>query len=154
MKLYLFDLDGTIALNGHREHFVTNPFDGDPTWKPDWPAFFKACVDDVPNVPIINLMLDLCDAGVRSASAEVWIVSGRSDEVETETRDWLLKFGVPYDNLMMREEGDFTPDDELKKSWFEGGVEDIAMVFDDRDKVVKMWRDLGVVCAQVAPGDF
>jgi hypothetical protein len=26
--------------------------------------------------------------------------------------------------------------------------------FDDRDKVVKMWRDNGIICFQVAPGDF
>lgn len=28
------------------------------------------------------------------------------------------------------------------------------MAFDDRDRVVKMWRDAGIPCAQVAPGDF
>jgi hypothetical protein len=27
-------------------------------------------------------------------------------------------------------------------------------VLDDRDQVVRMWRDLGLTCAQVAPGDF
>jgi hypothetical protein len=28
------------------------------------------------------------------------------------------------------------------------------MAFDDRNSVVKMWRDLGIPCAQVADGDF
>jgi hypothetical protein len=28
------------------------------------------------------------------------------------------------------------------------------MVFDDRNQVVKMWRERGIVCAQVAEGDF
>lgn len=32
--------------------------------------------------------------------------------------------------------------------------ERIAMVFDDRDKVVAMWRRQGLTCLQVAPGDF
>jgi hypothetical protein len=27
-------------------------------------------------------------------------------------------------------------------------------VIDDRDQVVAMWRALGLMCAQVAPGDF
>jgi len=27
-------------------------------------------------------------------------------------------------------------------------------VFDDRDKVVKMWRNQGLRCCQVAEGDF
>ncbi len=30
----------------------------------------------------------------------------------------------------------------------------VFAIFDDRDKVVKMWRELGVACFQVAPGDF
>lgn len=30
----------------------------------------------------------------------------------------------------------------------------LVMTFDDRDRVVAMWRRNGVVCAQVAPGDF
>jgi len=28
------------------------------------------------------------------------------------------------------------------------------MVFDDRDKVVNMWRENGIPCLQVAPGNF
>jgi len=28
------------------------------------------------------------------------------------------------------------------------------MVFDDRNSVVDMWRENGVRCMQVAPGDF
>jgi len=32
--------------------------------------------------------------------------------------------------------------------------DDIFMVFDDRDQVVKMWRDNGIVVFQVADGNF
>jgi hypothetical protein len=28
------------------------------------------------------------------------------------------------------------------------------LIFEDRASVVAMWRSQGVVCAQVAPGDF
>ena len=28
------------------------------------------------------------------------------------------------------------------------------LAFDDRDRVVAMWREEGVPCFQVAPGDF
>ncbi len=31
---------------------------------------------------------------------------------------------------------------------------DVLCVLDDRDQVVRMWRGLGLVCLQVAPGDF
>lgn len=30
----------------------------------------------------------------------------------------------------------------------------VQMVFEDRARVVDMWRKRGVLCAQVAPGDF
>ena len=33
-------------------------------------------------------------------------------------------------------------------------IDDVFLVVDDRQKVVNMWRDLGLTCVQVAPGDF
>ena len=33
-------------------------------------------------------------------------------------------------------------------------IDDVFLVVDDRDKVVKMWRDLGLNTFQVAPGNF
>ena len=53
----------------------------------------------------------------------------------------------------------YMKDDLLKKGWlndiFPGEKKDrILCVFDDRDKVVKMWRDEGLTCMQVAEGAF
>ena len=51
----------------------------------------------------------------------------------------------------------FIPDEKLKKQMLDESlatVEDIFCVFDDRQKVVDMWRSLGLTCLQVAPGDF
>lgn len=31
---------------------------------------------------------------------------------------------------------------------------DVQIAFDDRDRVVKMWRQVGLTCAQVDYGDF
>ena len=48
-------------------------------------------------------------------------------------------------------------DDVLKKKWLDDlfpNIDDITCVFDDRDKVVQMWRDNGISCFQVAPGNF
>ena len=33
-------------------------------------------------------------------------------------------------------------------------IDDVFLVVDDRDKVVKMWRSLGLSVFQVAEGDF
>ena len=48
------------------------------------------------------------------------------------------------------------PDEKLKKSWLTDLTKPdrVMCVFDDRDKVVKMWRDNGLTCFQVAEGAF
>lgn len=77
------------------------------------------------------------------------------ETVKKETVQWLKNNKVPYTSLRMRPENDYTPDDELKRQWLKDLNKDqILCVFDDRSKVVKMWRDEGLTCFQVAPGDF
>lgn len=148
--LYIFDLDGTIANVDHRRHLVEK--------KPQrWDAFYKACVDDTPNTPVIATMELLLAAG-----CEVQIFSGREDSVRKETVAWLTQhtsLNMKTTTLLMRPTGDSTPDDVLKKNWYEnvltaGERRRLVAVFDDRDKVVAMWRSMGVPCFQVAPGDF
>ena len=144
-EIIVFDLDGTLALIEHRQHLVQCD-------KPDWDAFFEACVDDLPNTPVIKVLREMHSRNV----VEIW--SGRSDAVRLETREWLTRHGVPVNvYVQMRAEGDYTPDEQLKESWLNssrGDDVEVTMVFDDRDKVVAMWRRNGVVCAQVAPGAF
>ncbi len=148
--LYIFDLDGTLALIEHRKHFI----EGRPA---NWKRFYRACVDDKPNEPVIRTMHALMLTG-----AEVLIFSGRSDEVRRETEEWLRKhtnFPTHLTGaLMMRSEGDYTPDDQLKLQWLNDMLlfdrARIVAAFDDRDKVVEMWRAEGVPCFQVARGEF
>jgi len=48
------------------------------------------------------------------------------------------------------------PDEKLKLQWLNemDWKDDVVAVFDDRDKVVNMWREIGLTCMQVAPGNF
>lgn len=153
--LYIFDLDGTLALIDHRRHIIEDPSRDDSKWR----RFYDACDKDRPNEPVIRVMESL------RRFADVWIFSGRSDEVATKTIDWLaqhtsfLRSDLLYgDVLTMRQEGDYTPDDRLKKQWLDAMLVDdrqrLVATFDDRDRVVQMWRDNGVPCFQVAPGGF
>ena len=91
------------------------------------------------------------------------IFSGRSKATKDATTAWLKKFDVPCDVLKMRptsRDFQFMPDDDLKKKWFndlfptQKDIDDVVCVFDDRQKVVDMWRDMGLTCMQVAPGNF
>ena len=156
--LYIFDLDGTLALIEHRRHMLE--------WetRDKWRHFYAACDKDQPNAPVIATMERL-----RHAGADVWIFSGRSDEVRGKTVDWLCQnttfmhsdfdsaFGT-QDVLTMRTEGDYTADDVLKQQWLDAMLVDdrqrLVAAFDDRDRVVAMWRAAGVPCFQVAAGGF
>ena len=50
----------------------------------------------------------------------------------------------------------FMPDEILKKKMLDKfvDIDDVLFVVDDRNKVVDMWRDLGLTVFQPAPGDF
>lgn len=140
---YVFDLDGTLADMEFRRHFVMNG-------NRDWKSFYKSCVEDHPNTPVIEALKAHVAAGHR---VEIW--SGRSDEVEAETRDWLTAQGVdPALLTNMRAQTDYTPDYELKRRWLKKCDARPDAIYDDRDSVVAMWREEGVPCFQVAPGDF
>ena len=152
--LYIFDLDGTLALIEHRRHFVERP-----RVEQDWKAFYAACDKDAPNDPVIDTMERLREAG-----ADIWIFSGRSDEVREKTIQWLanqttfMTWDLDGPMLTMRAGGDYTPDDVLKKRWLDGMLigdkARLVAVFEDRDRMVKMWRAAGVPCFQVAAGEF
>ena len=152
MKTVIFDLDGTLALIDDRRALATKP-----NGKIDWDVFFDpANIQlDKPNWPVILMAQTLKKAGHR-----VVIFSGRSKATKDATRDWLNQLDIPFDVLKMRPTGRdfmFIPDDKLKQNWLDQlfpDKNDILCIFDDRDKVVKMWRDNGLTCMQVAPGDF
>lgn len=139
-KTIIFDLDGTLCDITHRLHFIKCD-------KPDWPAFHVACVDDTPKENIIALYNCLW------CRHNVLIVSGRSDAVRHETEQWLSDNLTLPDKLIMRVNGDHTPDTELKRGWLKDGTlppkEDILCVFEDRQRLVDMWREEGLTCLQV-----
>lgn len=150
--LYIFDLDGTLADCAHRKHFLDYKEDA-----ARWRKFYSACDKDAPIVHAIATMERL------RHFADVWIFSGRSEEVRDKTVSWLTEHTsfMTYDldtALVMRQEGDHRADDIVKSEWLDGMLQDdrrrLVATFDDRDRVVAMWRTAGVPCYQVAPGDF
>jgi phosphoglycolate phosphatase-like HAD superfamily hydrolase len=151
-KTVIFDLDGTLALIDKRRVLSARP-DG----KINWQIFFdpKNIELDEPNWPVIEMF-----KAMKSLGHRVIIFSGRDSINKEATQAWLDKYGIQPDILRMRPQGSFTPDDKLKKDWLyqlpEVGIalEDILCIFDDRDKVVKMWRENGISCFQVAEGSF
>lgn len=148
-KTVIFDLDGTLALIDDRRALAAKP-----NGKINWKVFFdpKNIQLDQPNLPVIAMAKML-----KAQGHSVVIFSGRDSISRVQTIDWLNQHGVPFDVLKMRPQGSFTPDDVLKQDWLDQlfpDKNDVLCIFDDRDKVVKMWRDNGISCFQVAPGNF
>jgi|SRR5210317_1310115 len=151
-KTVIFDLDGTLALIDDRRAISTKD-----NGKMDWDTFFDPdnIKLDKPNWPVILMAQTLKKAG-----HSVVIFSGRSKATKDATRAWLNNHKIPFDVLKMRPTDGglkWMKDDLLKKKWLTDlfpNTDDIICVFDDRDKVVQMWRDNGITCFQVADGNF
>ncbi len=143
-KIVLCDLDGTLTDTRHREHFVTQ----EPA---DYESFYAAAGGDAPIWPVIEVVNALAKAGY-----EIHITTGRRDDTRAVTERWLAEHGVSYHRLVMRGYRDHTPDDLLKRRWYEAEYRDadVLCVLEDRNRVVRMWRELGVTCLHVAEGDF
>ena len=150
----IFDLDGTLADIDARRKLATKD-----NGKMDWDKFFDPAniTLDLPNHPVIEMARTLHQQG-----KTIVIFSGRSKATKDATAKWLDDNDVPFNVMKMRPTGHpwaFMPDDKLKKHWLDSIFPDdqkdrILCIFDDRTKVVNMWRDNGLTCFQVAPGDF
>lgn len=151
-KYVIFDLDGTLADIQVRLNKATGE-DG----KMDWDELFnpELIKTDKPIPAVIETYKAL-----KSAGYSIIIMTGRDTRTKHETQKWLADNGIIPSLLIMRPEGDTTPDDELKDYWIEelydSGIspDDILCVFEDRNRVVEMWRRKGITCYQVAEGKF
>lgn len=144
-KTYIFDIDNTIANNEKRIHFLHQ----EPK---DWKSWHERCTEDTPYWEIVDLIDMAMEADIR-----IVLCTGRDSFCRKDTEEWLLEHGIYYDKLYMRAEGDRRSDADVKRELLaemrsEGF--DPVLVFEDRDRVVQMWRDEGLRCLQVAPGNF
>ncbi len=84
--------------------------------------------------------------------------SGRPERTRPATVGWLQQhLGITPDALYMRGDADRRADDIVKRellSRMRADRFDPQLAIDDRRRVVEMWRAEGLVCAQVAEGDF
>ncbi|MFI5702557.1 hypothetical protein ACIA78_21230 [Streptomyces xanthochromogenes] len=149
-RAVIVDIDGTVAkhvlsdgtlLRGHHD--------------------YRLVVCDLPNPPVIDTVNAL-----RGAGHQIIFCSGRPERddrgysVRAATRGWLGQhLGEWADDalLLMRGQGDMRPDHAVKHELFNAHIRDaydVLLALDDRDRVVALWRSLGIVCLQVGEGNF
>lgn len=128
------DLDGTLAHMTNR-----GPYDAT--------KYLDDAVDEVLRDVVRSLQYRY----------HVLIVTGRDGAYRTDCETWLAMHDVPYDALFMRTADDKRPDQIVKSEILDRDIApnyNLRLVFDDRLRVVRMWRARGVKVAQVAEGDF
>lgn len=145
-NIVLCDIDGTVANIDHRLHYVK---DGNK----DWDSFFSEVKHDTFRQDIWEQV----KATAYDNSAQVVFLSGRSDVCREDTEDWLEWHIGELPFVLMRREFDRRPDTEVKEDMFNWHFKDynIVKVFDDRPRLVKMWRDKGLEVVDCGNGvDF
>ncbi|MFC1408961.1 hypothetical protein ACEZCY_06645 [Streptacidiphilus sp. N1-12] len=94
--LAVFDLDGTLAETGHRQHFLER--------RPrDWKGFFAAAAEDPPLAEGVRLALEAAE------TCEVVYLTGRPERCRRDTLAWLARHGLPEGRVRMRANDDRRP---------------------------------------------
>lgn len=149
-NIVLVDLDGTICNVKHRVQYIQKGPQKDNT------KFHSLHVFDEPIRPIITLVEIFHSAGY-----EIVFCSCRFDTELEKTREWIRTHFTNKDlanaRLLLRSKLDRREDHEIKPDLLkQAGIsfDDIFIVLEDRNQVVKFWRDNGLTCLQVADGNF
>ena len=135
-SVVICDLDGTLALH----EGLRGPYEHE-----------KAANDRV-NAPVRRLISNYLGLGYG-----LIYLSGREEKFRSQTEEFLRKNDCPKAPLYMRTTGDSRNDTIVKRELFNAhilGKFRVEFALDDRDRVVKLWRDMGLTCFQVNYGAF
>lgn len=141
MKIFIFDIDGTLANTDHRMKYIKG------SEKKDWKSFFAEAHKDKPfeHIKLINHMASrLGDF----EDVQIAIITGRPANLHGDTVLWLKKHKIDFDVLHMRPTNERKPDFEVKRDiyneFYKDKKKNIVCVFEDRLPVAKMWREEGI----------
>ena len=154
-QLVVFDIDGTLANCEHRMHHIKPDPAIDPVTgrkvKRRFDLFHKACVDDTPITPVVDIFLRM----VADPNVIVVLLTGRPMSARYDTTQWFTKHGLDgYDELFTKPSGQDMMPDKQQKLMIAEHIEKkygmpISMVFEDRSRVVEMWKERGTFVLNV-----
>jgi len=144
-KAIIVDLDGTIADIEHRIHHIQK----DP---PNWKDFHAEVDKDTP----IEWCVDLVNK-YSGTDTGIIFVTARYEYCREETIKWLKRHDIPSDHIHMRKDDDHRPDIEVKQEIYQQHIEphyDVLFALEDRPRVCRMWRALGLTVLQCNDIEF
>lgn len=151
--MFISDIDGTLSDATHRLHYIDGYAAGEKQKSKDWPAFLAEAVNDPPIWPMVYTLRAL------ARSWEIVLSTGRRENQRDMTVAWLHKYGIPFDNLLMRPLDDNRSDyivkpEVLAAEYGPHPFRQVQTIFEDRKRVAEAWRALGYHVCQVAEGDY
>jgi hypothetical protein len=116
--------------------------------KTDW-DFVHApenLIKDKPNLPMVDLVKNY-----KENNFEVIVLTGRPESTRKVTQEWLQKYNIPYNKLYMRSwEDNFLKAPNFKRKIYETEIkENVFCAYDDDQRVIDVWVDLGITCFKV-----
>ena len=151
----MIDLDGTLSDCTHRAAYAAvarRPGLTRAHRNAAWKAFHARCVDDPPHEAECELVRVWVAAG-----HGVVYVTGRTNDFRAETEAWLHRWEVPAgDHLMMRPPDSTALNTDYKRLvyehiWSSAIIpfgQRVDFVMEDDDRLVEMWRAMGLTCLQ------
>jgi hypothetical protein len=168
MTDYIFDVDGTL-MNVEKRVQYAKDTKRESDKRMNWDNFLDPIIMekyDTPNIDVCNIAqalgdqhheLRLEDVTNDSYINNIIITSARNERHRDVTMTQLENIPVEYTAMYLRDDNDFRPDDIVKAELL-GKIKadgyNPTIAFDDRNQVVKKWRELGIKCYQVREGDF
>jgi acid phosphatase class B len=139
----IIDIDNTLSIATDRFKQAEKE-NGKTDW--DFVHAPKNMIKDKPNLPMIELTKSYKENGF-----EVIVLTGRPESTRKVTKEWLEKYKIPYDKLYMRSwEDNFLKAPDFKRKIYETEIkENVFCAYDDDQRVIDVWVDLGVNCFKV-----
>lgn len=116
-----------------------------------WKVFFEEGFNDKPMKETIALCNLFYDNGFK-----VLFRTGASEEFKDKTLEYFKKHNIKFTDLKMRKVNVRIPDYRLKPAWVAkyDNVDDIFMIYDDREQVNEGYRSKGVKNTFLVKKDF
>ncbi|MDQ4089280.1 MAG: hypothetical protein M3163_03100 [Actinomycetota bacterium] len=139
------DIDGVLSNADTRQHFLEDK------GRRNWRAFFDACGEDT-LIDEVGRLVELLDPGL-----VVVLLTGRPLRVQSLTMDWLERYGVRWDLLIMRTSGDYSASREFKRATVKelrAHGFDLRLALEDDPRNREMFHEEGLPCIYIHSGYY
>lgn len=138
----IFDLDGTlIPVNDRLKYLDEKPV--------DYKKFYESSLDYEPIKSTYNIIKVFNELIKQRDDNFIYLLTARNIKYKETTIEWLKKYNIPYDKLIMRDKNlsdvDFKEmiiDDILKEDF-------INFIFEDREHIIKVLEKKGLEIIKV-----